>query len=67
MKQENLDCQTHGYGEIIEITTPIAEDALADARVFVAAIESHTRYATMPPVGPSKTPARPPTGEFRNN
>lgn len=33
--------QTHDYGEIIEITTPIAEDALADARVFVAAIESH--------------------------
>lgn len=34
--------QTQDYGEIVEITVQIAEDTLADARVFVAAIESYS-------------------------
>jgi uncharacterized protein (UPF0332 family) len=33
--------QTHDYGEISEVDRQIAEETLADARAFVAAIESH--------------------------
>ena len=33
--------QTHDYGEMVRVTRQIAEEALADARAFVAAIESY--------------------------
>ena len=35
--------QTHDYGEMIEIDQQIAEETLAEAKSFVAAIESHLR------------------------
>jgi uncharacterized protein (UPF0332 family) len=35
--------QTHDYGEMVQVTRQIAEDTLANARAFVAAIESHLR------------------------
>lgn len=35
--------QTQDYGEIVSITAEIAAEALADARDFVAAIESYLR------------------------
>jgi uncharacterized protein (UPF0332 family) len=33
--------QTHDYGEMTRVNRQIAEEALADARTFVVAIESH--------------------------
>lgn len=36
-------CQTHDYGEMVAITRQVAEETLADAQTFVAAIESHLR------------------------
>ena len=33
--------QTHDYGEMVQVNRQIAEAALADAKAFVAAIESH--------------------------
>jgi len=35
--------QTHDYGEMVSISQQIAEETLADAKTFVAAIESHLR------------------------
>jgi len=35
--------QTHDYGEMVAVNRQIAEESLADARIFVAAIESHLR------------------------
>jgi uncharacterized protein (UPF0332 family) len=35
--------QTHDYGEMIQVNRHIAEETLADARAFVAAIEAHLR------------------------
>jgi len=35
--------QTHDYGEMVEIDQQIAEETLAEAKSFVAAIESHLR------------------------
>jgi len=35
--------QTHDYGEMVSVNRQIAEESLADARIFVAAIESHLR------------------------
>jgi hypothetical protein len=35
--------QTHDYGEMVSVNRQIAEESLADARTFVAAIESHLR------------------------
>lgn len=37
--------QTHDYGEIIEINRQIAEESLADAKAFVASIESYLHAA----------------------
>ncbi len=37
--------QTHDYGEMAEVDRQIAEETLADARGFVAAIESYLRSA----------------------
>lgn len=35
--------QTHDYGEMAQVNRQIAEETLADAKTFVAAIESHLR------------------------
>ena len=35
--------QTHNYGEIARVNRQIAEETLADAKTFVAAIEEHLR------------------------
>ena len=35
--------QTHDYGEMAQVNRQIAEETLADAKAFVAAIEAHLR------------------------
>jgi uncharacterized protein (UPF0332 family) len=37
--------QEHDYGEIVLVSSPIAEEALTDARTFVAAVEAYLRSA----------------------
>jgi len=52
--------QTHDYGEMVRVNHQIAEQTLADAKTFVAAIESYLRsvgHLAASSSSPSNTPS----------